>query len=57
MLSVFEKEFYMKKSKLTKLIFMALCAVLGLFAKKLINPFANLLTDSSFILPLPSENK
>ena len=49
MLSVFEKEFYMKKSKLTKLIFMALCAVLGLFAKKLINPFANLLTDSLHI--------
>lgn len=39
----------MKKSKLTMLIFMALCAVLGLFAKKLINPFANLITDNLHI--------
>lgn len=39
----------MKKSKLTKLIFMAMCCALGLFAKKLINPFANLITDSLHI--------
>ena len=39
----------MKKSKLTMLIFMALCCVLGLFAKKLINPFANLITDNLHI--------
>ena len=39
----------MKKSKLTKLIFMALCCVFGLLAKKLINPFANLITDNLHI--------
>ncbi len=39
----------MKKSKLTLLIFMALCCALGLFAKKLVNPIANLMTDSLHI--------
>ena len=39
----------MKKSKLTMLIFMALCCLLGLLAKKLINPFANLITDNLHI--------
>ena len=39
----------MKKSKLTMLIFMALCCGFGMFAKKLINPFANLITDSLHI--------
>lgn len=35
----------MKYSKLTKLNFMALCCVLGLFTKKLMNPFANVITE------------
>lgn len=39
----------MKHSKLRMLIFMALCCSLGLFAKKLINPIANLITDSLHI--------
>lgn len=39
----------MKRSKLTMLIFMAWCCALGMFAKKLINPFANLITDSLHI--------
>ena len=35
----------MKVSKLTGLNFMALCCILGLFTKKLINPFANIITE------------
>lgn len=35
----------MKNSRLTKLNFMALCCVLGLVCKKLVNPFANLVTE------------
>lgn len=39
----------MKYSKLSMLNFMALCCVLGLFTKKLINPFANIITDTLHI--------
>ena len=35
----------MKRSRLKRLIFMALCCDLGVFAKKLIVPAANILTD------------
>ena len=36
-------------SKLTKLNFMALCCVLGIFTKKMINPFANVITEALHI--------
>lgn len=39
----------MKYSKLTRLNFMALCCVLGIFTKKLINPFTNLITEALHI--------
>jgi len=39
----------MKNSKLMKLNFMALCVVLGIVSKKLINPFANLITETLHI--------
>ena len=39
----------MKREKLRRLIFMALCCDLGIFAKKLIVPAANILTDSLHI--------
>ena len=39
----------MKYSKLAMFNFMALCCVLGIFCKKLINPFANLITESLHI--------
>ena len=39
----------MKQSRLAKLNFMALCCVLGLVTKKLINPFANIITESLHI--------
>ena len=39
----------MKQSRLSKLNFMALCCVLGLFTKKLINPLANVITESLHI--------
>ena len=39
----------MKYSKLAMLNFMALCCVLGLFTKKLINPFANIITEALHI--------
>lgn len=39
----------MKRSKLRTMIFMALCCSLGMAAKKVINPFANLITDSLHI--------
>ena len=39
----------MKYSRLTRLIFMALCCDLGLFTKRLIAPAANLITDSLHI--------
>lgn len=39
----------MRYSKLTKMNFMALCCVLGLFSKKLVNPFANIITESLHI--------
>lgn len=37
------------KSRLTRLIFMALCCDLGLFTKRLIAPAANIITDSLHI--------
>ena len=49
MLSVLEKEFAMRQSRLSKLNFMALCCVLGLFTKKLINPLANVITEALHI--------
>lgn len=39
----------MKRSRLAMINFMALCCVLGLFCKKLINPFANFITDALHI--------
>lgn len=39
----------MKRCKLRTIIFLALCCDLGLFAKKVINPFANLITDALHI--------
>lgn len=39
----------MRNSKLMKLNFMALCVVLGIVSKKLINPFANLITETLHI--------
>ena len=39
----------MRQSRLSNLNFMALCCVLGLFTKKLINPFANVITESLHI--------
>ena len=39
----------MKKLKLDQLIFMAICCDLGMFAKKLIAPAANLVTDALHI--------
>ena len=39
----------MRKSRLSNLNFMALCCVLGLFTKKLINPLANVITESLHI--------
>ena len=39
----------MKNSKLMKLNFMALCVVLGIVSKKLLNPLANLITESLHI--------
>ena len=39
----------MRQSRLSKLNFMALCCVLGLFTKKLINPLANVITESLHI--------
>lgn len=39
----------MRQSRLSSLNFMALCCVLGLFTKKLINPLANVITESLHI--------
>lgn len=39
----------MKRDKLTRLTFMALCCTLGLFSKRLISPAANIVTDSLHI--------
>ena len=39
----------MRQSRLSKLNFMALCCVLGLFTKKLINPLANVITEALHI--------
>ncbi len=39
----------MRQSRLSKLNFMALCCVLGLVTKKLINPFANIITEALHI--------
>ncbi len=39
----------MKKSKLVMLNFMALCCILGIFCKKLMNPFANIITETLHI--------
>lgn len=41
--------FRMKSSRLRTIIFLALCCDLGLFAKKVIGPFANVITDSLHI--------
>ena len=38
----------MKHKKLLRLIFMALCCDLGLFTKRIIAPFANIITDIFF---------
>ena len=38
-----------RRSRLTRLIFMALCCDLGLFTKRLISPAANIITDSLHI--------
>ena len=39
----------MRKTNLVKLNFMALCCVMGIFTKKIINPFANLITEALHI--------
>ncbi len=39
----------MRRSRLSDLNFMALCCVLGLFTKKMINPLANVITESLHI--------
>ncbi len=39
----------MKKTKLMMLNFMALCIVLGIVSKKVMNPFANLITEALHI--------
>lgn len=39
----------MRNSKLAMLNFMALCCVLGIFSKKLVNPFANIITETLHI--------
>ena len=39
----------MRVSRLSKLNFMALCCVLGLVTKKLMNPFANIITEALHI--------
>lgn len=39
----------MKKYSLRTIIFLALCCDLGLFAKRIINPFANIITDALHI--------
>ena len=39
----------MKLSKLSKMNFMALSCIIGLFCKKLMNPFANVITDALHI--------
>lgn len=44
-----ERRLTMKSSKLRTLIFLALCCDLGLFAKRMVNPFANLITDTLHI--------
>ena len=49
MLSVLRRSSGMRKSRLANLNFMALCCVLGLFTKKLINPLANVITESLHI--------
>lgn len=36
----------MKQSKIAKMNFMALCCIIGLLSKKLMNPFANIITDA-----------
>ncbi len=47
--SLSEKEQNMKRLRLSQLIYMALCADLGIVAKKMISPAANLLTDALHI--------
>lgn len=39
----------MKNSRLRRLLFLALCCDFGLFAKQLISPFANIITDALHI--------
>jgi hypothetical protein len=46
---VFEKEDQLKRISLKNLIFMAVCCDLGIIAKKLIAPAANLVTDNLHI--------
>ena len=39
----------MRRTRLTMLIFMALCCVLGIFSKQLVNPLANVITEALHI--------
>lgn len=45
MLSYVEKEFVYEVFKIGHVEFHGLCCVLGMFTKKLINPFANIITE------------
>jgi len=49
MLSILRRSSNMRYSKLAMFNFMALCCVLGIFCKKIINPFANVITESLHI--------
>ena len=49
MLSIVRRSSYMKYSRLAMLIFMALCCILGMITKKLLNPFANIITEALHI--------
>ena len=45
-LSVFERESRVKRIRLKKLLYMAICCDLGIISKRLISPFANVIIDS-----------
>ena len=47
--SLSEKELRMKRLRLNQLIYMALCCDLGIVAKRMISPAANLITDALHI--------
>lgn len=47
--SVAGKEFDLKKTRLRTVIFWAVCCDLGLFSKRVISPFANMITDALHI--------